>query len=176
MTPLRNQREFKNENNGDLCFICTSIASANRGCYALRALGLMGASLYIVIEGDDPGFDIFVNGHALARNEDSLEQLAEQLQVAHLLDFFSADAISMSLLEEEGYKLPTKAENLPPTQWFSAEDGLITVTALHDYMEANPECLGDDTAPAIKELEEYMTVLEKAASHNLRWHLAVSWR
>lgn len=35
----------------------------------------MSASMYIVVEGDDPGYDIFVNGHALARNEDALESL-----------------------------------------------------------------------------------------------------
>jgi hypothetical protein len=136
----------------------------------------MGASLYVVIEGDDPGFDTFVNGHALARNEDALEKLAEDLQVAHLLDFFSADVNSMALLEEEGYKLPTRPERLPPPQWFSADDGLVTVTALQEHLEANPAQLGEDTQVAIKELEQYMTVLEKAASRNLRWHLAVSWR
>jgi hypothetical protein len=136
----------------------------------------MGASLYIVIEGEDPGFDTFVNGQALARNEDSLERLAEQLQIAHLLDFFSADANSMALLEEEGYKLPTRPDRLPPPQWFSAEDGLVTVTALQEHLEAHPELLGDDSEAAVKELEQYITVLEKAASRNLRWHLAVSWR
>lgn len=42
----------------------------------------MAASLYIVAEGEDPDFDIFVNGHALARKEDALERLAERLHVA----------------------------------------------------------------------------------------------
>ncbi len=35
--------------------------------------------MYIVVEGEDPGYDIFVNGHALARNEDALEKLALRL-------------------------------------------------------------------------------------------------
>ncbi len=26
--------------------------------------------MYIVVEGEDPGFDIFVNGRTLARNEE----------------------------------------------------------------------------------------------------------
>jgi hypothetical protein len=56
----------------------------------------MAASLYIVVEGDDPGYDIFVNGQALARNEDSLERLASRLQVTPLLEFFSADENSMA--------------------------------------------------------------------------------
>jgi len=62
----------------------------------------MAASLYIVVEGEDPGFDIFVNGHALARNEDALERLADRLRVAPLLEFFSADENSMALLLEQG--------------------------------------------------------------------------
>jgi hypothetical protein len=36
----------------------------------------MAASMYIVVEGEDPGYDIFVNGRALARHEDALERLA----------------------------------------------------------------------------------------------------
>jgi len=49
--------------------------------FPLYMLKAMAASLYIVVEGEDPGFDIFVNGHALARNEDALERLAESLRV-----------------------------------------------------------------------------------------------
>jgi hypothetical protein len=61
----------------------------------------MSASMYIVVEGEDPGYDIFVNGHALARNEDALEKLALRLGVKPLLEFFSADQNSMALLLEE---------------------------------------------------------------------------
>ena len=57
--------------------------------------------MYIVVEGEDPGFDIFVNGHALARNEDALEKLALRLGVKALLEFFSADENSMALLLEK---------------------------------------------------------------------------
>ena len=51
----------------------------------------MAASMYIVVEGEDPGFDIFVNGRALARHEDAVEKLLEPLGVRPLIDFFSAD-------------------------------------------------------------------------------------
>ena len=54
--------------------------------------------MYIVVEGEDPGFDIFVNGQALARNEDALEKLAARLKTRPLLEFFSADHNSMALL------------------------------------------------------------------------------
>ncbi len=136
----------------------------------------MAASLFIVIEGEDPGFDTFVNGQALARNEDALEQLAEMLQSPHLLNFFSADANSMALLEQEGYKLPTSVDDLPPTQWFQAAEGAAAIVTLRDYLAANPRYLKDDTAAVVQEMDEYLTVLMKAADRRLRWHLAVSWR
>src|SRR3954447_10758248 len=83
----------------------------------------MAASLYIVVEGEDPGFDIFVNGHALARNEDALERLAGRLNVRPLLDFFSADENSMALLLEQGAGNPEWAHHLPEPEWVSPPRG-----------------------------------------------------
>src|SRR5215475_12597098 len=121
----------------------------------------MSASMYIVVEGEDPGFDIFVNGHALARNEDALEKLALRLGVKPLLEFFSADENSMALLLEEGAGDPEWAKTLPPPQWFSPDDGLDTIMTLLDYLRDAPATLGSETALVITELEEYERVLRK---------------
>lgn len=136
----------------------------------------MSASMYIVVEGEDPGFDIFVNGHALARNEDALEKLAERLGIKPLLEFFSADENSMALLLEEGAGDPEWAKTLPPPQWFSPEDGLVSICTLLDFLKDTPIALGSETAPVISELEEYERVLRKTAQRSLRWQLAVSWK
>ncbi len=136
----------------------------------------MAASLYIVVEGEDPGFDIFVNGHALARNEDALEQLAESMRVAPLLQFFSADENSMCLLLDQGTGDPEWALNLPEPQWFDPADGLTTVRALMGFLTEAPVSFGSETVPVLGELREYERVLEKARTYKLRWHLAVSWR
>lgn len=132
--------------------------------------------MYIVVEGEDPGYDIFVNGHALARNEDALEKLATRLRVKPLLEFFSADENSMALLLEEGAGDPEWAKTLPPPQWFSAEDGLTTVSVLLTHLRDNPTTLGSETEPIATELAEFATVLEKTVRRNLRWQLAVSWK
>lgn len=132
--------------------------------------------MYIVVEGEDPGYDIFVNGHALARNEDALEKLAMRLNVKPLLEFFSADQNSMALLLEEGAGDPEWAKTLPPPQWFTPEDGLVTVRALLDYLKNAPATLGSETEPVVNELIEYAQVLEKTVRRNLRWQLAVSWK
>ena len=136
----------------------------------------MAASLYIVVEGEDPGFDIFVNGHALARNEDALERLAERLKVSPLLEFFSADENSMALLLEQGAGNPEWAHHLPEPQWFDAGTGLVTVCGLLDFLREAPTALGSETAPVESELREYERVLRKTSDRGLRWHIAVSWR
>ena len=136
----------------------------------------MAASLYIVVEGDDPGFDIFVNGQALARNEDALERLARQLRVTPLLEFFSADENSMALLSEQGAGDPEWSKHLPQPQWFQPGEGLRTIRSLLDFLAMSPVALGSDTEIVMRELHEYETVLRKAEQHGLRWHLAVSWR
>jgi hypothetical protein len=136
----------------------------------------MAASLYIVVEGDDPGYDIFVNGQALARNEDALEQLAGRLKVTPLLEFFSADENSMALLLEQGVASPEWARHLPQPQWYDAPDGLKTVCSLIEFLEQNAAALGSETQPVLTELREYERVLRKTALYGLHWHIAVSWR
>jgi hypothetical protein len=136
----------------------------------------MAASMYIVVEGDDPGYDIFVNGRVLARYENAVENLALKLGVKPLLEFFSADENSMSLLIEEGGGNPDLMERLPPPQWYRAEDGLSTLWALIAAIEQDPHQLGTEGPEVLSEMREYETVLRKTAERGLRWHLAVSWR
>ncbi len=132
--------------------------------------------MYIVVQGEDPGYDIFVNGRALARNEDALERLALRSGTRPLIEFFSADENSMSLLIEEGAGNPDLMRRLPPPQWYGAEDGLASVQTLLEALRDDPQQLGSDGAQVIDELDEYARVLRKAALAGDRWHLAVSWR
>lgn len=132
--------------------------------------------MYIVVEGEDPGFDIFVNGRAIARHEDALEKLAISLGVRPLIDFFSADENSMSLLIEEGAGNPELMKRLPPPQWYFGCEGLATVAALVEAVREEPHKLGSEGPQILEELEEYVRVLRKTDDRGLRWHLAVSWK
>jgi hypothetical protein len=136
----------------------------------------MAASMYIVVEGEDPGFDIFVNGRALARNEDAIEKLSLRVGVRPLIEFFSADENSMSLLIEEGAGNRELMQRLPPPQWYSPSEGLVTVEALIRALEDEPLQLGSEGEQILAELVEYRRVLRKTHDRQLRWHLAVSWR
>ncbi len=132
--------------------------------------------MYIVVEGEDPGFDIFVNGRMLARHEDALERLALSIGVRPLIEYFSADENSMSLLIEEGAGNPELVKRLPPPQWYFGSEGLETVEGLIDVLRDEPHKLGSEGPMVLEELNEYATVLRKTEQRGLRWHLAVSWR
>src|ERR1700710_2954629 len=133
----------------------------------------MAASMYIVVEGEDPGFDIFVNGRSLARHEDALERLALRLGVKPLIEFFSADENSMSLLIEEGAGNQELVKRLPPPQWYFGSEGLATVKARIEGLRDEPQKLGSEGAQVLEELEGYARVLGKTGERGLRWHLAV---
>ena len=135
----------------------------------------MSACFYIVVEGEDAGYDIFVNGRALARHEAALEQLARSLGVPPLLDYFSADRNSMAMLLEQGAGDPAWEPALPGPQWFAPQEGLATVGPLLDYVSEHPASFGAGTSMLFQELREYQRVLEKTVQYGLRWHLAVSW-
>ena len=132
--------------------------------------------MYIVVQGEDPGFDTYVNGRSLARHEDALERLALRLGVRPMIEFFSADENSMSLLIEEGAGNQELIRRLPPPQWYSPEDGLVTVRALLEALREEPQVLGTEGGQVLSELREYLVVLEKTEARGMRWHLAVSWR
>lgn len=132
--------------------------------------------MYIVVEGEDPGYNTFVNGRLLARYEGAIEKLALEIGVKPLLEFFSADETSMALLIEEGGGNPNLLKHLPPPQWYRAEEGLRTLEALIVRLSADPQQLGSEGTAVLGELLEYETVLRKTAERGLRWHLAVSWR
>jgi hypothetical protein len=93
-----------------------------------------------------------------------------------MIEFFSADENSMSLLIEEGAGNPELIRRLPPPQWYSPADGLATVRALVSALEDDPQQLGTEGPQVLSELKEYAQVLEKANAASHRWHLAVSWR
>lgn len=136
----------------------------------------MAVTMYIVVEGEDPGYNIFVNGRSIARYESALERMALNLGVKPLLEFFSADENSMQLLLEEGAGNPDLLDRLPPPQWYRAEDGLASVVALREALEDDLHQLGSEGPAVLDELLEYEIVLKKTAERGLRWHLAVSWR
>jgi hypothetical protein len=138
----------------------------------------MGAALYIVLEKDVPGLDPFVNGKALSASEKRLDALAKKLRVSPLMDFFSINpGDALDFIEEEAEATGEAVGELPlmaAEQWFEAAEGLRTVRALRAHLSANPTALRNTNA-VMSDLDEFATVLDKASSQKVRWHLAVDF-
>lgn len=134
----------------------------------------MSAALYIVLERDIPEFDAFVNGKALSSAENQLDRAAEELGVTPLMAFFSMDPQeAMDFLEGEP-EANGDVPDLPAEQWFDARDGLATVRALRQHLDKNPKAVRNSEA-VVRDLGEFETVLQRAASAEVRWHLAVDF-
>jgi hypothetical protein len=133
----------------------------------------MSAALYIVLEKAKPGFDAYVDGRALSRAEEGLRRLAERLGVTPLMSFFSMDPDEM-LAEAREFNTGVTADTVPAEQWFPASEGLRTVRALIEYIDAHPTTVigGPEVA---NELAGFVHVLEEAEKHRIRWHLAVDY-
>jgi hypothetical protein len=132
----------------------------------------MGAALYIVPERDVEGFEMMVDGKELGHSE-QLDQLAGLAGVRPLMEFFSQDAEELAeFLEAEGIEPP--AGGVAAEQWFTAEDGLISVRGILAYLEANPGATSHGLG-IIEDLKAFESVLERLGSEGIRWHLAVDF-
>jgi hypothetical protein len=128
-------------------------------------------SFYIILEKRIPNADIYVNGSFLSRNSDELERMANRLGVEPLMEFFSISSGEVVALMEE-YASDFKKPDADQEKWFTAEEGLRTVSAI---------LLGLDTSKLDHldrieaELREFEKVLELAKANGVRWHLGVDY-
>ena len=124
-------------------------------------------AFYIVLQEKIPGIDAAsLEGRALSRHSDKLEALAKQASVTSLMNLFSAPEAEMAEFLEDH----EDTMNPPKEKWFSAEEGLNTITALLAALANAP--LHENTA--IKtELRQFQKVLQAARSRNVRWHLGI---
>ena len=130
----------------------------------------MSLAWYVVLEREVAGFDPSVNGKFIAKAGDQLDAIAKSAGVTPLMDFFSASPEMLEgLMEDAGEDTFVGA---PSEQWFSAEDGLKTVRVL---LEATSNGTLPSSDKIASDLREFETVLEKALSHGVRWHLAIDF-
>ena len=120
----------------------------------------MGAAYYIVLEKEIDGLDTMIDGKAISKNIEILDQAAEKLGVRPLSNFFSMDNDAVAdVLGEDMANL-----EIPPMEQFSAEDGLKTIRALLPRPEAQP---------AIEDLSACERILKVAAEHGVGWHFQI---
>ena len=129
----------------------------------------MSVAFYIVLDNDEPGFDTFVNGKALAKEIRKLDAICEKLGLPKFDDFVSMSADDIAEFVEDDTELPAMEE-----KWFDAEEGLKFVNALITHIRTNPNNI-KNLKKILEELWEYADVLSKAKVIGAKWHLAIDF-
>jgi hypothetical protein len=107
-----------------------------------------------------------IDGKMLNKAEKHLAKAAKRLGVRPLMDFFSTSVDEAAdLLGED-----VAGIDIPPAQWFSAEEGLRTVDGLLAEADNSPELRS-----AKDDLLGCQRVLREAQKHGVRWHLAIDF-
>jgi hypothetical protein len=126
-------------------------------------------AFYIMLQEKIPGVDATgIEGRALCKHSDELEALARQAGVVSLMNFFSVSGEEMNeFLEDHGNEV-----SLPEERWFTAAEGLKTVTALRAALANVPS---RENSALAAELATFQQVLQAAQSRNIRWHLGIDY-
>ena len=133
----------------------------------------MSVAWYIVLERRITGFNHIVDGKALGRAEHTLDALADDLGVQRLMQFFSASPEELAdFAGAQGLDLRENPIQTPSEKWFSANDGLKSVSAL---MEALEDKKIEHAGPIIQDLKEFKRVLDAAREDGVRWHLSIDF-
>src|SRR5947207_2530837 len=127
----------------------------------------MGAAYFIVLERKIDGLDTGMDGKSLSRQIESLDEVARQIGVRPLSEFFSTDPVQAAeFMEGEG--MDSGDVKLPPLQHFAAQDGLVTVRALSSHASAQADSV-------VQDLRECERILEVAAQHGVGWHFGIDF-
>ncbi|MGL6077044.1 MAG: hypothetical protein ACRC8S_23045 [Fimbriiglobus sp.] len=122
----------------------------------------MGAAYFIVLDNDEPGFETFVNGKAIAKESEAIDKIAKELGLKTL------DEMSSFADLEEEFDLPDELRETE-TVWLTAKQGLTWVRAIRQHIEANPKSV-KSAKSVLGELAEYEELLEKVAKIKAKWH------
>ena len=139
----------------------------------------MSIAYYICanVSEDDEDYEVFldVSGKAIADvDEDLLERLAEQANVMPLMSFFSIPEGEWDEYIEEVEDLLEEGEEFDPSEvtWFSAAEGLKTVSGLMAIIEKDPDVL-EDAEAVLDDSQAMARVLLHLSEREISWHLAI---
>ena len=128
----------------------------------------MSVAYYIVLDTDEPGFDVFVNGKFLAQDADKLDTVCKKLGLSTFDEYAAMSEDDLSDILGEDLELPDGDEE----QWFTADEGIRFVTSLMSYLKANPAAINNPEG-VLADLAEYETIFEKTKQIDAKWHLNI---
>lgn len=132
----------------------------------------MSLACYLVLDRDDPGFDTFVNGKAVAHALDDLEALCCGLGLPTLESFMGQSIDAIEHLLGEDIDLPEGDDG--EAQWFDPAEGIALIDAIASAIQQSATPL-PSAAAVLDDLGEFKAVLEQARTINARWHLAMDF-
>lgn len=131
----------------------------------------MSVAFYIVLDTEEPGFDPFVNGKAIAHAED-LDDFCAKHDLPVLESFVSQSAEELEEMLDEEMELPEGESG--DALWFDAQEGVNYVDALIAALRKDPDGI-ESAADVIDDLLEYKAVLEQAQAIEAKWRLALDF-
>ncbi|CAM2008082.1 hypothetical protein [Acanthopleuribacter pedis] len=140
----------------------------------------MSAAYYIVLDQEDPGFDSFVNGKALARASEELEALTQALGISTFEDWFGdpesdyvGDGGDYDESDDDDDFGMEESEDRPISgTWFEPVEGINWLQTLIAHLEEE-EAAVENQENITDELNEFLEVLEQAEASGARWHLQI---
>jgi len=137
----------------------------------------MSFAYYIVLDNEEPGFETFVNGKAVAHAADELDALCNKLGLP-LLDSFMGQSPSeladMLSDQHDGDDEEFTGPEYSDATWFEPRDGLTLVDAIIAHLQNNPAAVAS-AADVVDDLHEYKSLLEQAHGIGAKWHLAIDF-
>jgi hypothetical protein len=134
----------------------------------------MPQPIIITLEKDLPdasaAYTKAASGKAIGRESDKLDSVARRKSVTPITSMLSENpAALMAQMREEGFD-PAKMR-IPPERWFAAADGLNTVRAIAEYVNAN---LNDfkQPNPILRELKAAEILLTAAEAGGVKFHFS----
>jgi hypothetical protein len=125
----------------------------------------MGVALYLVLDNEDPGFDVATDGKAVGKASDKINAICASLGIPPIDDFVSMSMEEVAdILDEE---IPEVKE-----QWFTAEEGLVYFKKLAAHLKSHPAVIAS-SASVVEDIADYITVLEQATQVGARWRLSM---
>ena len=140
-------------------------------------------SIYIVLQSQEPDFDVEVDGTAFSEQADQIVSLCEEHGLASPFEFFSVSQEEFAefaadfddLAEDEDIEIDRDAIAEPDDEtWFAASLGLDWIADLRTAIEDSPGALSDEQS-VLDDLTEYERVLTAAEAVDMGWHFGIDY-
>ena len=129
----------------------------------------MGAALFIVLDNEKPGFNTMVDGKAIGKAANELDEICRSIGLPSIHSFvsMSMDEISDMLGDKLAQRLPEVA-----VKWFDADAGLRYFERLAARLEENPGSLARADR-VLADIAGYLSVVRQAKAIGAKWRLCV---